>query len=262
MKTENNMTWDDAIITVLSTTNDAMHYVDITKAIIDMGLRKNLGATPAATVCYRITTSIKKEGKQSPFVRTGSGVYMLRQDISGNNENLPGNNNGGQGENPGLITSFGVFWKRDRVSWGINNKLLGKQQVGAQVVDFANQKGIYLLHDRREVVYIGSAVDQTFSMRLYNHTLDRLNGRWDRFSWFGILPITEEGKLEKVALSNSCSPEVFIKAVEAILIETVEPPLVRKRDDDLYALEYLQEEDGRIKKRSLNGIIEQIDDPR
>lgn len=260
MKTEKNMTWDDAIITVLSTTNDAMHYVDITKAIIDMGLRKNLGATPAATVCYRITTSIKKEGKQSPFVRTGSGVYMLRQDISGNYENVTGNNNGGQGENPGLITSFGMFWKRDRVSWGTNNKLLGKQQVGAQVVDFANQKGIYLLHDRRAIVYIGRAMNQTFAMRLYNHTIDRLNGRWDRFSWFGILPITEEGKVEKETFSNSYSPETFIQAIEAMLIETIEPPLVRKRDDDLYALEYLQEEDGQLKKKSLRNMLEQLED--
>ena len=101
-----------------------------------------------------------------------------------------------------------MFWQRDLVSWiTAKPRLLGRQGVGATDVDFAEQIGIYLLHDRERVIYVGRASDQ-LTLRLRAHTNDRLGGRWDRFSWFGLLPVTNEGNLANgIGFSHRrCSP--------------------------------------------------------
>lgn len=48
--THSDMKWRDAIITVLQDADGAMHYTEIAEEIAKRKLRKNLGATPAATV--------------------------------------------------------------------------------------------------------------------------------------------------------------------------------------------------------------------
>lgn len=69
------------------------------------------------------------------------------------------------------------------------------QQIGAIPVDFNKQLGIYLLDDGREVIYIGRTTDRPLGRRLFEHTFDRMAVRWDRFSWFGLLPVSESGQL-------------------------------------------------------------------
>ena len=49
--------------------------------------------------------------------------------------------------------------------------------------------------------------------------------------------------------------KLLIGTLEAILIESLEPPLNRKRGDDLQAVEYLQVEDPTLQKQQL---IQQI----
>src|ERR1043165_1692111 len=46
---------------------------------------------------------------------------------------------------------------------------------------------------------------------------DRLSTRWDRFSWFGLLTVSEAGELSSVP--DSYLGMKIIPAVEAILIE-------------------------------------------
>lgn len=93
----------------------------------------------------------------------------------------------------GLVNAFGMFWERSRVDWSQQPQLLGQQQLGASVVNFCNERGVYLLHETQGVVYVGRVVGQTLGHRLFEHTKDRLSGRWTRFSWFGVYPVEESG---------------------------------------------------------------------
>ena len=144
------------------------------------------------------------------------------------------------------------------VIWDSSPKLLGQQQ-NAEVVDFGPQKGIYILHDGRGTVYVGRTTDQPLGRRLGQHTTDRLNGRWDRFSWFGLLAVEENGELSsRVALRTD--EAVVIAALEALLIEALEPPQNRKRGDDFRAVEYLQVADPKLEERQMVDLLGQVKD--
>lgn len=153
-----------------------------------------------------------------------------------------------------IVTSFGMFWRKDAVEWIATPKLLGMQQIGATPVDFHKQLGIYLLYDGREVIYVGRTTDRPLGRRLYEHTLDRLSARWDRFSWFGLLPVTDSGQLQ--SLPESFIAAKLIPALEAILIEALEPRQNRKRGDDLAAVEYLQKLDPEIEKKKVKATLD------
>ena len=51
------------------------------------------------------------------------------------------------------------------------------------------------------VVYVGRPINHPLGKRLYEHRLDRLSSRWKRFSWFGLLDVTEDGNLRESALN-------------------------------------------------------------
>jgi hypothetical protein len=153
-----------------------------------------------------------------------------------------------------IVTSFGMFWRRDAVEWSTTPKLLGMQQLGATPVDFYKQLGIYLLYDGREAIYVGRTSDRPLGRRLYEHTLDRMSARWDRFSWFGLLPVSESGQLGD--LPSTYAAAKLIPALEAILIEALEPRQNRKRGDDLAAVEYLQKNDPEIEKKKVKAIMD------
>ncbi len=129
------------------------------------------------------------------------------------------------------------------------------QQIGAEPVDFSDQHGIYLLYDRREVIYVGRATDRSLGRRLYEHTLDRLSSRWDRFSWFGVLPVSDSGVLGQQ--NETFHSSKLIPALEAILIEALEPRQNRRRGDDLSAVEYTQKEDPGIHKKRVKQTLEE-----
>jgi hypothetical protein len=77
--------------------------------------------------------------------------------------------------------------------------------------------------------------------RLKAHTTDRLSGRWDRFSWFGLRAVQSDGTLFPVA--TDWKHHIVLETLEALLIESLEPPLNRRRGDNLSAVEYSQVED-------------------
>lgn len=250
------MIWREAIESVLTQARSAMHYKDVADQIVAQGLRKSVGATPAATVAAQLTSSIKELGDKSPFIRAGRGEYMLR---AFQNAAKPGKSPPPEledGEQYEIITSFGMFWVRDMVRWNASPRLLGVQQLGAEPVDFQKQMGIYLLYDGREIIYVGRATDRPLGRRLYEHTLDRLSTRWNRFSWFGLLPVSESGEL--VAIPAEYGSEQLVPALEAILIEALEPRQNRRRGDDLAAVEYLQQEDPDIKKQRIKETLEAV----
>jgi hypothetical protein len=254
------MTWREAIDTVLGAAATPLHYKEITEKIISDGLRRSLGATPSATVNAQISTSIKREGDQSPYIRVAKGTFTL----TSRSNTLPAASpkkltpsvpeSEEMEEQYDIVSSFGMFWRRDAVEWTTTPKLLGMQQIGATPVDFNKQLGIYLVYDGREVIYIGRTTDRPLGRRLYEHTSDRLAARWDRFSWFGLLPVSEAGALGSLPLTYDAAK--MIPALEAILIEALEPRQNRKRGDDLSAVEYIQKEDPAIQKKKVKESLE------
>jgi hypothetical protein len=250
--------WREAIIEVLKGKGEAMHYTDITDEILEQGLKTSVGATPASSVNVTLSDSVKYSG--SPFERTARGFYRLRvpsglkPEAASAHQSLANEYSGDSQikgieseaeeakEITGLINAFGMFWAREKINWAQGSpKLLGKQAQGSDPVDFSEEQGVYLLYDRSDVVYIGRAIDQGIGTRLKQHTYDRLAGRWDRFSWFGIFTVSPGGQLEKG--DPIYDRRLLIATMEALLIESVEPSQNRRRGDEFRAIEFLQAED-------------------
>ncbi|MFO0623686.1 MAG: winged helix-turn-helix domain-containing protein [Polyangia bacterium] len=255
-----NKSWKEAIIEVLEAEGQAMHYADIAEEIQRRKLRSSFGATPANTVYTVLYESIKKDGDDAPFVKSGVGEFMLQRAATPSKKSgrTPVSQEAEEfAETGGIIKAFGMFWRREWVDWTSRPKLMGVQQEGAKPVDFAEQKGVYLLHDGREVVYVGRMTEKRLAARLFEHTKDRLNGRWDRFSWFGLLDVTDAGALTERALSSLTADDV-ITTMEALLIEGLEPRQNRKRGDAFRAVEYLQHLDPELAKKAKRKLAEEI----
>jgi hypothetical protein len=251
-----DLSWRDAIIKVLQGSPEAMHYTEIAEAISKQELRTEFGATPAASVNSVISTSIQNEGGNSPFVRVERGRYWLRG-LAQNQQGEQPQPTSEPTDDTGLINAFGMYWSRDKVLWTANPKILGQQQPGSTPVDFSGQKGVYLLYDGREVVYVGRTTDQPLGIRLRQHTSDRLNGRWGRFSWFGVYPVAETGALDTDAI-GTYDLAMLIVTMEALLIEGLEPPQNRKRGDDFRAVEFLQVEDPEIQRNQIIALMDEL----
>jgi hypothetical protein len=257
-----NTPWRTAIEKVLRDRGEAMHYTEIADEIIQRSLREDVGATPSSTVNSMITTDINANGDASVFVRVSRGSYVLRDACSSEAEQAEKSASAVPESSPGIVQALGMYWRRDYVTWSTAPRLYGQQQTGASVVDLASQLGIYLLYDTREAVYVGRALDQPLGRRLFQHTSDRLNGRWDRFSWFGLCPVTDKGEIRSPSL-DGLTLGALVATLEALLIEGLEPRQNRKRGDEFRAVEYQQVVDPAIgrerKKRMLQEIASLIE---
>jgi hypothetical protein len=248
--------WREAILQVLKESGDPMHYPEIAEAITAKGLRSQVGATPAATVNSLISTSLANEGPISPFVRVARGYYALKA-APGAMQAVTQESDEHEDDETGLINALGMYWARDDVLWTAKPRLLGQQQEGSTTVDFCAQQGVYLLHDGRAVVYVGRTTEQPLGVRLKQQTTGRLSGRWDRFSWFGVHAVDENGHLEAVS-GNAFSLNSLIATMEALLIEGLEPPQNRKRGDDFKAVEFQQVEDPEIQKTQIIRLMDEL----
>jgi hypothetical protein len=265
-----DLPWKKAIDQVLSEAQSPLHYHEIAQTIVERGFRTTMGATPATTVHTLISTSLKKEGEKSPYLRISRGIYALKkippeaksdpetfpisQQQVGEPPLEPPKSDDEEESEADILTSFGMFWQRNAIEWTSTPHLLGMQQLGATPVDFCRQLGIYLLYDGREVIYVGRSVERPLGRRLYEHTLDRLATRWDRFSWFGILPVSEAGELQPAPLVYPY--EALIPTLEALLIEALEPRQNRKRGDDLAAVEYIQKKSLEVEKKMVKDQLD------
>lgn len=245
--------WKEAIKKVLAESATPLHYTEIAEQILSRGYYATDGATPAASVSAQIATSIKHEGEKSPFVRTGRGIFTLKNLA----DTLPEEPESHTTLSESIIHSFGMYWQRDLVVWRNDPKLFGKQQAASREVDFSKQKGIYVLYDHHTVVYVGRSVDRPLGKRLYEHTVDRLGSRWNRFSWFGLLDVAEDGSLREMVLNISIAN--LIATLEALLIEALEPPQNRKRGDDFSGMEYIQAIDPELKEREIQNTLRSIE---
>lgn len=253
-KHTDEMTWRAAITKILEESGRVMDAQEVTEKIIERKLRTNLGTTPLHTVCTQLNVHSKKDNPA--FVKVEPGQFIINSNRATTKE--VNDKDEGQIEEftDSVLTAFGMFWRRELVEWKNKPKILGCQLTGSDKVDFCDQTGVYFLYDGREVIYVGRCTDRPLGIRLYEHTRDRLATRWDRFSWFGLLPVSENGKLGE--MPSSYHSNALIPAFEAMLIEALEPRQNRKRGDDLPAVEFIQSEDPSIHNKRLKDEVSSI----
>ena len=270
-----SMSWRQAIERVLLEDAKPLHYSEISELILSKGYYKTEGATPDSTVNAQITGSIKHDGEKSPFLKSSRGTFALR---TSKPQNTIVNTASSaialppatpkvlkeaqvstveQEPDESVIRCLGMYWQRDLVIWKSDPRVFGKQQALSKPVDFGTQRGIYILYDHHTVVYVGRSVDRPLGKRLYEHTTDRLGSRWNRFSWFGLLNVTDEGKLVETPIKVTLPS--LVATLEALLIEALEPPQNRKRGDDFTVMEYIQDIDPEIKERELQNTLRAIE---
>lgn len=262
--------WKEAIKKVLAESGTPLHYTEISEQILSRGYYKTDGATPAATVSECMGSSIKHDGEKSPFMRVGKGIFALKNSPAAI---IPGSTpistpiskqkkletlaESDVESSDSIIHSCGMYWQRDLVVWRNDPKMYGKQQALSKPVDFGKQKGIYILYDHHTVVYIGRTIDRPLGKRLFEHTVDRLGSRWNRFSWFGLLDVTQEGNLRENTLNISLAS--LVATLESLLIEALEPPQNRKRGDDFSTIEYIQDIDPELKEKEIRATLQAIE---
>ena len=130
--------------------------------------------------------------------------------------------------------SNGKYAKRDKCK--VKGKFLE--------VDVWDQAGVYILYNNYQIVYVGSTTEHRLGKRLRRHLRDRHRGRWNSFSWFGIKAIKKtDGSLSKVT-TRGVTAIGIIKALEAILIEVIDPPLnrIHEKIKDAVRVEQLKPE--------------------
>lgn len=257
--------WKEAIKRVLEESSTPLHYSEISEQVLSRGYYQTDGATPAATVNAQLSASIKHDGEKSLFVRVGKGIFQLKEvnpfsrkdKVITQKSAVEDISEAEIEQSDSIIRSLGMYWQRDLVVWRNDPKMYGKQQATSKPVDFGKQKGIYILYDHHTVVYVGRSIDRPLGKRLYEHTIDRLGSRWNRFSWFGLLDVTQEGDLRETALNTSLAS--LVATLEALLIEALEPPQNRKRGDDFSAIEYIQDVDPELRERELQNTLRAIE---
>ena len=261
--------WKEAIEKVLNEEKKQLHYTEIAELIAQRGYRISLGATPQDTVSAQLTTDIKKGN--SVFEKVDKGIFILKKYLNEINKNIDieeviKNKKDIQIvkkkreiiDNK-IINAFGIYWNRTFVYWkSATPDLFGIQQMGAKEVNFKDQSGIYLLHDSRETIYVGQAIEQTLGKRLKDHTTDRLAGRWDRFSWFGFYPVKDNGELNTETQFKDFTIQNLGNILEAILIECIEPRQNRKQGNSFVGLEFLQQEAPEIKQKQKKQVIDEL----
>ena len=140
-------------------------------------------------------------------------------------------------------------------------RLLGN--AGAGDVNFADQDGIYILHNGNEVAYVGQSYTPTTETaglysRLRNHHNDkRKSDRWESFSWFGFRPVNEDGQL--LPAEGSATTKEVINLIEGILIEGLMPRLNMRRGEGSKAWEpnlYNHVEDPLITLKRLQALAD------
>ena len=253
MAKEAELKWDDAVRRVLTEAGTSLHYTEVADRIVRAKLKRKIGATPAATVAACLSKLVS--APDADVQKTGRGLFALKSALVGAAEAPKELHEDIEGSESGAIQAFGMYWKYDDVYWSGRVKLLGRQNQEAAIVDFSEQVGIYLLHDRDKVIYVGRASD-TLAARLKAHTTDRLGGRWDRFSWFGLRSVTEDAQLAVPA--SSWKHHDVVDTMEAVLIECLEPSKNRRGGDRFADVEFLQVLSPEIKKKQEQNILNQL----
>lgn len=243
--TTQHLSWNEAVLKVLREADRPLHYTEVEQQIMEQGLRSRI-ANSQATTNASLRSLMSASGRNGVReIYNQRGMYALEPIATQVNRKL--RDEEAAAKNSGIIRieAFGLFWRRALVNWDSGQELLGQQSKDSIVVDFADQDGVYFLHDGREVMYVGKTYTPTSNYglhsRLRDHNEDpRKTVYWDCFSWFGFKPVAEDGRL--LQASQNATLESVIDVIETIFIETLLPRLNQQsgegmqqaREDGLY----------------------------
>ncbi len=257
--TPGGVTWAEAIKKAIATSLEPLTIAKIS-SIIQVGGFRSTGANPTQA----IFNELNKASEANPFRKVAPGLYALK-DV-GDSAPAPVPNAPvvvlaedpeAEDEDVGdIITAIGMYWQRDLVHWGAKPKMAGIQKNGSVMVDFCDQIGIYLLYDGREVIYVGRTDKRRLGTRILEHTKDRFAARWDRFSWFGLLPVRDNGTFDELPVDFPS--QKMPATLEAVLIEAMEPRQNRRRGDNIEDVEYLQQPDPSIEKKRKKEMLREL----
>lgn len=121
------------------------------------------------------------------------------------------------------VAAFGRYWKFGQKE-AETGRLLGVRRGSNSPIDMAKQSGVYILHERERVVYVGKTERDGLIDRLREHKKGIKWERWDRFSWYGFRAVDlETGGLVDVDVGLDGSRSVDV--LESVLIEVLNPYL-------------------------------------
>lgn len=234
------MSWEDAIVAVFNNNlGIEMTNGDIAQYIMDKDYRTSVGKTPQNTIGARMSSLMERHGIE----RLQRGIYVLRptggETSTDPNEVSDGLIDVASSPSDIKIEAYGVHWDRSKVHWR-SNRILGYAIDPRETIDFAAQQGVYVLYDWNSVVYVGQTVakNEGLLQRLEEHhkKRDDWGDKWERFSWFGIRPVQEDGVLGETP--SSADRSAVANLLESVLIETLRPAFNRqlrgKNMGDLY----------------------------
>jgi hypothetical protein len=243
-----NIALRESIASVLAPYSKPIDLDEIASKLVEAeGDLEKFGAVPLRSIHSCIDDAIRAEGESCPFLKSFPGFYMLREKAkphqllkaSKARSTEPKIHEG----QIGIVSCFGVSWQRNRVKWTPSPEILGCQFMASKPIDFGQQIGFYALHSEGgEVGYFGSTIDKPIGTCLFEHTQDRLRGRWNRFSFFGLLPVTDAGTFDR--LPDDFKPADTLASLAAIIMELFSPRGNRLYFDWLSTLEFI-EWDGR-----------------
>lgn len=265
--TPDEMPWKDAIIKVLQDDDRPLHYREIAQFIGDRELRSRIGATPWNTVSRDLSSMVNQDDKDydsriRKADKVGRGYYEYVTSDSASDDNAsfvedPIPDDEEQDHDPNHIVrvpAFGLYWEKDKVRWN-SGEILGCLAMGSRKVNFAGQKGVYLLHNGRSVVYVGCTTNSLHA-RLRAHNRDHKSMHWDHFSWFGFCGVDEEsGELR--SMPGKVDSAHLTGILEAVLIEALEPPANGRRGDFL-GIPYKQVPDPEIAREQSHSFLQNL----
>ena len=225
-----NMKWKPAVLEVLREVGKPLHYQEILRAIRERKLRPITGNTPERTV-YVNLMDLQDAGNVR---KTDPGVFEVVLDSDSDEESPRADE---ERPKPSIVRfPHGRYWRVDTVDWSksaqkgrLLGQLRGADPTSNSVRNFANDPGLYVLHHTHApmgILYVGMTKKSLYE-RLKSHLGDQCEGRWDSFSWFSLLGMTDE-ELEPTA-KFELDRNLFLRLMEAFMLECFMPPLNEQR---------------------------------
>ena len=235
------MTWEQAVVQVLEDAVEPMYYGYIAEEILRLGLKTTVGKTPNYTVAGVISRMISRGAGN--IVKIRPGFFRIEQQPTASPTEEDDELDATDAAQNLAVVAYGLDWARDKVDWK-SYALLGYDATydaidpdPSQVINFADQQGVYLLHSWQSVVYVGktTAREGGLFQRLRTHHQRQVwSGKWERFSWFGIRRVSEEGDM--IDGPDVASKEVVSALMESVLIETLRPSFNQQQGNYMGAL--------------------------
>lgn len=226
MATKENK-WIDAILKVLENTKTPIHYTKIWEVIRDQHYLECESKKP------EISVNTYLQANKDIIVPFGNkGDYILKTHLHNSiNKYLEQTVS-----NQTVIRAYGVNWSRAKFEQN-NYSLIGKESISknASQFDFSNERGLYVLYDGYNIVYVGQTVNP-LANRLKEHT--KKSYKWDSFTWYGIDDVVDMNHNKNKILTISAKS--LLDAFEAIMIAAINPKHNKKKGNHIGGKEYQQ----------------------